>query len=105
MWTIEVGAKPKSFGARGQCLGDRQEPRRGLFESLTLQVDDAPSPVRGLRGGESEDVHDVILRVVTRDQATGGPTITSRPAAASDRMIGHEGSNSERRTLNFADRG
>ena len=95
----------KSFGARGQRFRDRLVSRRGFLEGLPLEVDDAPSPVRSVRGGEREDVHDVIRRVVTRDHATGGPTITSRPAAASERMIGHEGSNSERRTLNFADRG
>jgi hypothetical protein len=31
--------------------------------------------------------------------------MASSRTAASVRMIGHEGSNSERRTLNFADRG
>jgi hypothetical protein len=35
----------------------------------------------------------------------GRPTITSSPAADSHRMIVHEGSNSQRRTLNLADRG
>ena len=31
--------------------------------------------------------------------------MTSNRAAASERMTGHEGSNSERRTLNFGERG
>jgi hypothetical protein len=52
-----------------------------------------------------EDVHDVLWPPATRAHATGGPEMTSRPTAASDRMIGHEGSNSDRRKLNFADRG
>jgi hypothetical protein len=42
---------------------------------------------------------------VVHISATGRPMITTRPAAARDRMIGHDGSNSERRMLNFADRG
>lgn len=35
----------------------------------------------------------------------GGRRMTSSLAAARARMIGHEGSNSEGRTLNFGDRG
>jgi hypothetical protein len=99
---IAVPAQPNTFMPCGQRLCDRRKPRRRLLEGLSLQVDNAPSPVRGLRGRESEDVHGVLLCVSTR---TGGPTMTSRRAAASDRMIGHEGSNSEPRMLNFADRG
>jgi hypothetical protein len=46
----------------------------------------------------------VLLRAA-RVNAIGGARITSNPAAARDRMIGQEGSNSERQTLNFGDRG
>ena len=47
----------------------------------------------------------MLLRAGARIDAIGDPRMTSSPVAASNRMIGHEGSNSERRTLNFADRG
>src|SRR5262245_16797894 len=103
--TITVPAQLKMFSPGGQRLGERREPRRRLFDGLSLEVDNAPSPVRGLWGREGDNVHGALLCAVACLQAIGGPTITSRPAAARDRMIGHEGSNSERRTLNFADRG
>jgi hypothetical protein len=47
----------------------------------------------------------VVLCVAALGQATGGPWMTRSRLAARERMIGHEGSNSERRTLNFGDRG
>jgi hypothetical protein len=47
----------------------------------------------------------VVLCVAAPVQATGDPRMTRSRAAARERMIGHEGSNSERRTLNFGDRG
>jgi hypothetical protein len=47
----------------------------------------------------------VLVGVDEGTQATGGPWMASRRTAASARMMGHEGSNSERRTLNFAERG
>lgn len=79
---IEVGPREiRSAGHRSPF----DMPRRAL------QIDDAPS-----REG---------WPVATRAHTTGGPAMTSRPTAASDRMIGHEGSNSDRRRLNFAARG
>jgi hypothetical protein len=64
-----------------------------------------PSPVGPARYGKGENVHGARWPVATGDQATGGPEMTSRPAAARERMIGHDGSNSDRRKLNFAARG
>jgi len=66
-----------------------------------------------MRHGQSEagevekgdDVCGVGRPGATRAHTTGGPAMTSRPTAASDRMIGHDGSNSDRRRLNFAARG
>jgi len=104
-WTIAVAAELKLLGPCRQRLRHGREPRRGLFESLSLEVDNAPSPVRSPGRREGEHVHVVFLCTVARVQSIGGPTIISRPVAARDRMMGHEGSNSERRTLNFGDRG
>jgi hypothetical protein len=48
---------------------------------------------------------EIFRPAVMRVFAIGGPEIMSRPTAASHRIIGHEGSNSDRCRLNFADRG
>jgi len=47
----------------------------------------------------------VLVGAAARVDAIGDSRISSSAVAASNRMIGHEGSNSERRTLNVADRG
>ena len=47
----------------------------------------------------------MLPRVAVRAHAAGGPTTSTSPAAANDRMIGQEGSNSQRRTLNLGERG
>jgi hypothetical protein len=58
-----------------------------------------------VRHGLASREHVHGLRRAAGTHAIGGARMTSSPAAARDRMIGHEGSNSERRTLNLGDRG
>jgi hypothetical protein len=128
--TGEVGAHDGTAGEHVEPLGKQIEfaaPIRLRFRRLRWRgaVEALPSSWKDMGGGKGSlpaievgprkirsaglcrhrSPFDQSRRTVTRANATGGPEMTSRPAAASDRMIGHEGSNSDRRKLNFADRG
>jgi len=104
-WAIALAEDLQLFRPGRQRRGDVGKSRRRLLERLALQIDDAPAPFGDPRPCEREDVHDVLCWAAAPGQTTGGPWMTSNRAAASERMIGHDGSNSERRTLNFGERG
>ena len=101
-----VRLRLRRVGRRGsvQTLPPRwKDPRSGKGGLPAIEV--GPRKIRSAGRGRHRSPFDQSRRTATRAHATGGPEMTSRPAAASDRMIGHEGSNSDRRKLNFADRG
>lgn len=101
-----VRLRLRRVGRRGsvEALPSRwKDPRGGKGGLPAIEV--GPRKVRSADRCRHRRPFDQSRCTVARAHATGGPETTSRPAAASDRMIGHEGSNSDRRKLNFADRG
>ena len=66
---VAVDAELKSLRPRGDGVRDRREAGRGLLESLALEIHHAPSPVRGARGREGEDVYGVPRPAATHADA------------------------------------
>src|SRR6266446_1621407 len=79
-------------------------PERGLMGGEGPEWPGGPNQT-GTRVSRREDVHRVLAGAGALSRGIDGPRITSSPAADRDRMIVHDGSNSERRMLNLADRG